>query len=155
MTRMPSPPIRRTTARVVPVNRDGEVLLLYGCDPKRPGLRYWFTIGGGTESGETLRQAGVREMREETGISVQPDDLVGPYHHGLHEFTWNGWDIANDSHFFAVRVDDVTVSFDGLEPLELGNVLDSGWFPPDGIPGELAHPELPELARLAVRAVGL
>jgi hypothetical protein len=72
-------PIRRTTARVVPVNREGEVLLL--------------------------------------------------------------------------RVDDVTVTFDGLEPLEVGNVLDSGWFAPDAIPIELAGSDLPEVARLAVAAV--
>lgn len=148
-------PMRRTTARVVPVNREGEVLLLYGCDPKRPDQPYWFTIGGATEPGESLAQAGAREMLEETGITVRPDDLVGPYHHGFHEFSWNGWDIANDSHFFAIRVDDVSVSFDGLEPLEVGNVFDSGWWAPRRMPAELSHPDLPEVARLAVEAVGL
>ncbi|MBO0847157.1 MAG: NUDIX domain-containing protein [Nocardioides sp.] len=148
-------PMRRTTARVVPVNRDGEVLLLFGRDPKRPDLPFWFTIGGATEPGETLAEAGSREMLEETGIAVRPDDLVGPYHRGVHEFCWNGWDIANDSHFFAVRLDDVTVSFDGLEPLEVGNVLDSGWWSPRRMPQELASPDLPEVARLAVAAVGL
>jgi 8-oxo-dGTP pyrophosphatase MutT (NUDIX family) len=148
-----SDPIRRTTARVVPVNRDGEVLLLYGCDPKRPGRRFWFTIGGAAESGETLSEAGARELLEETGIAVRPAQLVGPYHRGMHEFSWNGWDFANDSHFFAVRVDDVTVSFDGLEPLEVGNVLDSAWFAPNAIPRELASHDLPEVARLAVEAV--
>jgi 8-oxo-dGTP pyrophosphatase MutT (NUDIX family) len=148
-------PMRRTTARVLPVNRDGEVLLLYGCDPKRPDLPYWFTIGGAIEPGETLAEAGAREMLEETGIAVRPDHLVGPYHHGFHEFSWNGWDIANDSHFFAVRVDDVTVSFDGLEPLEVGTVFDSGWWAPGRMPPELSHPDLPEVARLAVEVVGL
>ena len=148
-------PIRRTTARVVPVNRDGEVLLLYGRDPQRPADPYWFTIGGAAEDGETLPEAGARELLEETGIGVCPDQLVGPYHRGLHEFTWNGWDIVNDSHFFAVRVDDVTVSFDGLEALEVGNVLDSGWFTPDALPDELSSVDLPDMARLAVEAVGL
>jgi hypothetical protein len=36
MTFVSSDPIRRTTARVLPVNRDGDVLLLRGCDPQRP-----------------------------------------------------------------------------------------------------------------------
>jgi 8-oxo-dGTP pyrophosphatase MutT (NUDIX family) len=147
--------MRRTTARVMPVNRDGQVLLLFGCDPLRPDLPYWFTIGGATEPGETLAEAGAREMLEETGIVVSPDDLVGPYHRGFHEFSWNGWDIANDSHFFAVRVDDVSVSFDGLEPMEVGNVLDSGWWSPDEMPDRLSNAELPKVARLAVEAVGL
>ena len=100
-------------------------------------------------------EAGAREMLEETGIVVSPDDLVGPYHRGFHEFSWNGWDIANDSHFFAVRVDDVSVSFDGLEPMEVGNVLDSGWWSPDAMPDQLSNAELPAVARLAVEAVGL
>ena len=73
-----SEPIRRTTARVVPVDRDGKVLVLYGCDPKRPESPYWFTIGGAAEPGETLEQAGARELREETGIVIDPDALVGP-----------------------------------------------------------------------------
>ncbi len=148
-------PLRRTTARVVPVNRDGEVLLLFGCDPRRPAHPYWFTIGGATEEDESLSEAAVRELLEETGIGVRPEQLVGPYHRAQHAFSWNGWDIVNDSHFFAVRVDDVTVSFDGLEALEVGNVLDSGWFGPEGLPAEIASPDLPEMARLAVEAVGL
>jgi 8-oxo-dGTP pyrophosphatase MutT (NUDIX family) len=139
----------------MPVNRDGQVLLLFGCDPLRPELPYWFTIGGASEPGESLAEAGAREMLEETGIVVSPDELVGPYHRGFHEFTWNGWDIANDSHFFAVRADDVTVTFDGLEPLEVGNVLDSGWWSPDAMPEQLSSADLPHVARLAVEAVGL
>lgn len=155
MTRVPAQPIRRTTARVLPVNRDGEVLLLYGCDPKRPDERYWFTIGGAIEAGETLPEAAVRELREETGIRVGPDQMVGPYHRGFHGFSWNGLELANDSHFFAVRVDDVTVRFDGLEEAEVGNVLDSGWFDPALLPDQLSNPDLPEAARLAVAVVGL
>src|SRR3954453_11108066 len=162
--------MRRTTARVMPVNRDGEVLLLFGCDPLRPDLPYWFTIGGAAEPGETLAEAGARRMLEETGIVVSPDELVGPFHRGFHEFSWNGWDIANDSHFFAVRVDDVSVTFDGLEPMEgergwvplgglepmeVGNVLDSGWWSPDAMPEQLSNADLPRAARLAVEAVGL
>jgi 8-oxo-dGTP pyrophosphatase MutT (NUDIX family) len=135
------------------VNREGEVPLLFGCDPLRPESPYWFTIGGATEPGESLVEAGVREMREETGISVCADDLMGPFHRGFHEFEWNGWQLANDSHFFAVRLDDVTVSFDGLEPLEVGNVLDSGWWSPDRMPSQLSNPDLTEVARLAVAAV--
>lgn len=148
-------PIRRTTARVVPVNREGEVLLLYGCDPKLPDERYWFTVGGGTEPGESLEQAGVRELLEETGISVAADRLVGPYFRGTHAFSWNGLDLVNDSHFFAVRLDDVRVTFDRLEPAEVGNVLDSAWFAPHALPAELSSADLPEIARLAVEAVDL
>jgi 8-oxo-dGTP pyrophosphatase MutT (NUDIX family) len=147
-------PIRRTTARVVPVNRDGEVLVLYGCDPLHPETPYWFTIGGATEPGESLGEAGVRELEEETGIVVDPRALVGPYHRGRQQFSWNGQELDNDSHYFAVRVDDVEVRFDGLEPLEVGTIWDARWWLPAEVPKhELAHPELPELLARAVVAV--
>jgi hypothetical protein len=57
-------PMRRTT-RVMPVNRDGQVLLLFGCDPLRPELPYRFTMGGAAEPGESLA---ARLAVEEVGL---------------------------------------------------------------------------------------
>ena len=39
----------------------------------------WSLPGGGVEVGETLAQAVVREMREETGLDVEPVRLIGVY----------------------------------------------------------------------------
>ena len=47
-------PIRRTTARVLPVNREGAVLLLLERDPTRPTEPYWGTIGGAVDPEESL-----------------------------------------------------------------------------------------------------
>jgi 8-oxo-dGTP pyrophosphatase MutT (NUDIX family) len=147
-------PSLRRTARVVPVNRAGEVLLLFGCDPHRPQSPYWFTIGGAIETGETLEQAGAREMFEETGILVSPEQLVGPYARGRHDFSWGGRDISNDSHFYAVRVDDVTISFDHLEGLEAGSIFEARWWhPADLADAPLSNPDLPAMAEAAVAAV--
>ena len=79
-------PIRRTTTRVVPVNRDGDVLLC-GSDPAGPDERIWFTIGGAAEPGDSLREAVVRELQERTGFVAITADLVGPFHRGLREFS--------------------------------------------------------------------
>jgi hypothetical protein len=49
--------IRRKTARVLPVNPEGRVLLLHGWDPLRPGEPFWFTIGGAAEGAESMREA--------------------------------------------------------------------------------------------------
>jgi 8-oxo-dGTP pyrophosphatase MutT (NUDIX family) len=148
------PPTLRRTARVVPVNRDGQVLLLFGCDPRRPESPYWFTIGGATETGESLEEAGARELFEETGIEIAPDHLVGPYARGRHDFSWGGREISNDSHFFAVRVDDVTVSFDHLEGLEVGSIFEARWWHPvDLADAPLSNPDLPAMAEAAVAAV--
>jgi ADP-ribose pyrophosphatase YjhB (NUDIX family) len=148
------PPTLRRTARVVPVNRAGQVLLLFGCDPHRPESPYWFTIGGATEAGETLEEAAARELFEETGIEIRAQQLVGPYARGRHDFSWGGREISNDSHFYAVRVDDVTVSFAHLEGLEVGSIFEARWWEPADLPhAPLSNPDLPAMAEAAVEAV--
>ena len=52
------------------VVRDGRVLLIRRGKP--PLFRQWTIPGGTVELGETLQEAVVREMREETSLSVQP-----------------------------------------------------------------------------------
>ncbi|AKJ12556.1 DNA mismatch repair protein MutT [Streptomyces incarnatus] len=61
---------RRWTSRVLLVDGDDRLLLLCGRDPRRPGARWWFTVGGGVEDGENYPQAAVREVWEETALSL-------------------------------------------------------------------------------------
>jgi 8-oxo-dGTP pyrophosphatase MutT (NUDIX family) len=49
---------------------DGHILLVEHVDPDTDE-RYWLLPGGGREPGETLAQAAVREMLEETGVAVR------------------------------------------------------------------------------------
>src|SRR5258708_29923336 len=44
-----------------------------------PLLGEWSLPGGVLECGETLREAVVREAREETGLVVEPDEMLGVY----------------------------------------------------------------------------
>ncbi len=59
--------------RAVVFNDQGQILFLRRPSDKKhhPGL--WSLPGGHVEDGETLYQACVRELVEETGISAQPD----------------------------------------------------------------------------------
>ena len=55
--------------------RDGRVLIVRRARPPAHGL---YTLpGGGVEVGETLEQAVIREIREETALEIEPVDLVG------------------------------------------------------------------------------
>lgn len=150
--------VHRVTARVLPVSPDGAVLLLEEQDPAQPGGVYWASIGGAIDPGESLRDAAVRELHEESGIIVDADQLVGPVHQLVDPFSWNGVDYVGDSTYFALRLDrDIEVSFDLLEPEEVGNVLGAAWL----TPAELAarptfRPSgLPDIMRAAVAAVAV
>lgn len=54
----------------------GKVLLL-----RREILIFWDLPGGGIEPGESPADAAVRECREETGVDIATDRLVGTYRH--------------------------------------------------------------------------
>jgi 8-oxo-dGTP pyrophosphatase MutT (NUDIX family) len=149
-------PIHRVAARVLPVNSVGEVLLLQGQDPAHPGDLHWVSVGGAVDPGETLAAAGVREMLEETGVVLTEEALVGPIHRASHPFSWAGVDYISDNHFFAVSLDEpVDVHFGGLEPGEVGNILQALWWTPEALheDGTAASPDLPDIMRSAIDAV--
>ena len=149
--------IRRNTARVLPVDADGRVLLLHGWDPQRPDEPFWFTIGGAAEPGEPLPLAAARELREEAGIVVDPALLGEPIEVSAITFTWAGVLFDQDQTFFAVAVDDTEVDFAGQDHLERATIDKHGWLYPEDLEDGAerpADPEIPRLMRAAVAAVG-
>jgi ADP-ribose pyrophosphatase YjhB (NUDIX family) len=68
----PARPILAVSAAII---RDGKVLIVRRAGPPAAGL---YTLpGGGVEVGETLTEAVVREVREETALLVEPVALAG------------------------------------------------------------------------------
>ncbi|HXW27292.1 MAG TPA: NUDIX hydrolase [Xanthobacteraceae bacterium] len=68
----PTRPFLAVSAAIV---RDGRVLLVRRARP--PGRGLFSLPGGVVEAGETLEQAVTREVREETGLTVEPVTLAG------------------------------------------------------------------------------
>jgi 8-oxo-dGTP pyrophosphatase MutT (NUDIX family) len=149
-------PIPRVSARVLPVSPEGEVLLLQDLDPAVPGALRWGTIGGAVDPGESLEQAAVREMREETGLVVDAASLTPPFLRTNHDFSWNGVHYRGDNTFFALPLArDVQVSFDHLEPDEVDTVVAWQWWKPAdmAIAGGMVVDDLPDIMAAAVDAV--
>jgi 8-oxo-dGTP pyrophosphatase MutT (NUDIX family) len=154
-------PLHRQTARVLPVDAEGRVLLLHGWDPHHPDEPFWFTIGGAVEEGdgevggESLRDAAARELYEETRISVDPAQLGEPIARNTIEFSWGGHHIVQDQTFYAVLVTSAEVSLDGLDQLEQATTDKYGWIAADdlGADERPAHPDIPDLIRTAAASV--
>ena len=140
---------------MLPVDPEGRVLLLHGWDPHRPEAPFWFSIGGGAEPGESLREAAVRELREEVGISIEPGRLGEPIAQNTIEFSWAGYQIIQGQTFYAVLIESADVSLDGLDEWERATTDAYGWLSADELGPDKppADPGLPDLIRAAVASV--
>lgn len=141
----------RTSSRVVLVDEQGRVLLLRGHDPAVPDVYFWFTIGGAVESGESLRDAAVREVREETGFELDPGDLKGPMWRRVATFMFNGTLIRSEELFFATRTQTFEPEHTGFTDLERRMVVGHQWCSESdlrslAVTGETVYPQ--DLAEL-------
>jgi 8-oxo-dGTP pyrophosphatase MutT (NUDIX family) len=151
----------RTSARVVLLDESGAVLLLCGSDPAatafhdRAAPRWWFTVGGELRKGERLAQAAARELAEETGLRVEPDDMVGPVWRRDEVFEFNGSVIDSEEFYLVYRTRRFEPSIDGRTELERRYIRGARWCDSNDIAelvaaGELVYPlQLGELLPMA------
>ncbi|MGE0220462.1 NUDIX hydrolase [Mycolicibacterium sp.] len=121
----------RTSARVVLLDDDGAVLLLCGSDPAAggptPAPRWWFTIGGAAQQGETLAQTAARELEEETGLRVAPEAMVGPVWRREAVIDFNGSVIRSQEMYFVHRTTRFEPSDAGRTGLERTYIHGHRW----------------------------
>jgi len=73
------PVVERDVVRLVVLDARADVLLFHTHDPTYPELGTWWELpGGGMEDGETYRETATRELAEETGIAVRPEQVAVP-----------------------------------------------------------------------------
>jgi 8-oxo-dGTP pyrophosphatase MutT (NUDIX family) len=145
-----SPVIERRAARVLVVDGAGRVLMLRGCDPADPARPYWFTVGGGLEPGESVAEAAVREIFEETGLRLSVDEVGSPVYDDVTEFPFDGRRYRQEQSWFLVRVPSLKVDLSGFDEIERATVTDVCWWSRQDFlvsPEPFYPPDLPVLLR--------
>lgn len=142
--------LERNAVRVVLTDAGGRILLFHALTPDQTPDGWWELPGGGIDPGESYLDAAVREIREETGLILEPG-AVGPPA-WRRDTTWKSRGVRRLQHEVVVRArvpgnrPDITA--DGQTPQELEDYVDVRWWELDEIirselrfyPGQL--PEL-------------
>ncbi|AEE46165.1 NUDIX hydrolase [Cellulomonas fimi] len=143
----------RRAARVILLDEHDRVLLMRGHDVDQPERSWWFTVGGGIDDGEDSRTAALRELREETGIVLDPAALQGPVltRSAIFDFFAQHCRQDEDLYLARVRSGDVgELSRDGWTELEAGVLDELRWWPLDELEAvdiEVFPAGLPALVR--------
>ena len=145
--------LERRAARALLVDDRERVLLFVGIDPALPERgRWWFTPGGGLNDDEDDAAGLVREVREETGLVVDPDQVGPPVWRREAEFLFADQWYRQSERFFLLRIGSHTVDTSGFEPLEASAVQGHRWWHLDdlAVTDEVVYPAtlVAELRRL-------
>lgn len=139
----------RSAARVLLVDDAGRLLVVRGHEVNQPERSWWFTVGGGIDPGETPEQAALRETREEAGIVLAPEDLVGPVLTRTGIFRFFAETCRQYEVFYLARTTSaVEVSADGWTDAERELLDEMAWLTAAELreqPLEVFPPELPDV----------
>lgn len=105
-------------------NEDGRVLLT-----RRRDNNLWCLPGGGFETGETVSEAIIREVHEETGLVVEPLHLIGVYSdpHRMSQY-------PDGNRYHLVVLSFRCQVVDGTPLTSTDETTDIGYFSPESLP---------------------
>ena len=146
---------RRLSARLLILDRSGRLLLFRFVFTRGAlaGQDFWGTPGGGVEDGETLEQAALRELAEETGLQLES---VGPEvaQREVALQSPDGEHFLQDERFFLIRDAHLTLSRDQWTDLEREVMVEHRWWSLDELSQTEATVWPKDLRRMIERALG-
>jgi 8-oxo-dGTP pyrophosphatase MutT (NUDIX family) len=120
--------VERRAARALLI-AERSVLLIEGHDPARPEAgAWWLTPGGGIDDDEPIAVAAAREVLEETGLRVAPEQLGSPIATRVAEFEFDGREYRQSEWFFAMRVERFVPQSDRWDDIEQRALFDHRWW---------------------------
>jgi len=118
---------QRATARVMLINEQNQVFMLKTHFDPEVGLPpRWLVPGGGIDAGEDTLTAAKRELYEETGLIVDPDDLGEPVLVASGRWDWAdglSYHTYTDT-IYELKVQDFKLDTSGFTQDELRDVLE-------------------------------
>ena len=122
-------PAARYAGRMLVIDPTGCVLLIQTRTDVNAADRHWVAPGGGLEPGESLAQAAVRELREETGIVVSLPDGDRSVFSERAVFAFSGNLFDQTDYYFVARVETrPTLDHSGFTELEREVTTGTHWW---------------------------
>lgn len=145
----------RPCAGVMLANRNGKVFAAQRIDSKNLGA--WQMPQGGIDPGESEKEAALRELEEETGVTADLVDIIAKMPHPvrydlppeLHGKLWGGKYCGQEQHWFLARFkgEDSDIDIAAHDPPEFSEWK---WVDPQELP-DLIVPFKREVYRAVVK----
>jgi 8-oxo-dGTP pyrophosphatase MutT (NUDIX family) len=120
--------------KVLLLNEQNELLLLCADDPTTTSAEgkyhgsFWFPVGGQIEKGESLEEAALREIYEETGIKKEEVSLGSVVWHGSFDLKLNGILTHLDQTFIVAKTKKKEIFLQQPTEWEKNTIKKLDWF---------------------------